>query len=301
MLADDHAFIDGDAGADEQGATIFQIHQGIRDAFAVAVGNQNTVAPVTDGPGNGGVFPEHPVHDAGAPGFGHEVAVISDQPARWRDEAQTDLATAGWAHVHQPPLALGDGLEHGAGELFVDIDHHVFIGLQGLPGVRIGAGEDPGPADGKLEALAAHGFYQHAHLQLAPSRDLEGLAALGIADTDGDIALGLGHEARPDQARGHLLARASDQGRIVDRKDHGEDRRVHRLGGDGVGVVEIAQGVGYGGGVEAGDGNDVAGPGLLDRGARYAPERQDLGDARPLHHPAIAVERLHRHVGPDRA
>ena len=71
--------------------------------------------------------------------------------------------------------------------------------------------------------------------------------------------------------------------------------------GSGSGRRRVAQRVGDVRLLHAGDGDDVAGLGQLDRGALQSAEGQDLLHAEGLDQVAVAAERLHRLVGPDRA
>ena len=64
---------------------------------------------------------------------------------------------------------------------------------------------------------------------------------------------------------------------------------------------EVAQRVGDGGGLQARDGDDVAGFGALHRHARQAAEGQQLGGARAFDDLAVAVQRLDLAVDGDGA
>jgi hypothetical protein len=86
------------------------------------------------------------------------------------------------------------------------------------------------------------------------------------------------------------------QRRIVDAKRHRQRRRIDRLGVERLGHRRVADGVRDGRVGQAGDGDDVAGLGLLDRNALEPAERQHLGDAAGLDDLAVVVERLDRHV-----
>ena len=82
---------------------------------------------------------------------------------------------------------------------------------------------------------------------------------------------------------------------------------IARVGGSigcaGIGVFDgqVAQRVGDGCVLQAGNGDDVAGFGALHRHARKAAEGQQLGDAGALDHLAVAVQRLDLAVGGDGA
>ena len=107
-------------------------------------------------------------------------------------------------------------------------------------------------------------------------------------------------QAVADDAGLHLVAFAAGQRRIVDRDRHRQGRRIDRLRLDRF-FDDVAERVGDGGVLQAGDGDDVAGFGALDRHARQAAERQQLGDAGALDDLAVAVQRLDLAVDGDGA
>ena len=76
-------------------------------------------------------------------------------------------------------------------------------------------------------------------------------------------------------------------GRIVDDEGHGDGRRIDRLRLQRLGDRRIAEGVGDGALRQAGDGDDVARLGLVDRLALEAAEGEDLGDAAGLDQRAV--------------
>ena len=74
-----------------------------------------------------------------------------------------------------------------------------------------------------------------------------GVLVGGLGDLDGDVGLGLAQQAVADHPALHLVAFAAGQRAVVDRDGHGDGRRVDRLGGQGVGDLHGAEGVGDGG------------------------------------------------------
>ena len=124
-------------------------------------------------------------------------------------------------------------------------------------------------------------------------------AALG--DLDRDIAFGFAEQAVADHAAGDLVAFAAGHRAIVDGEAHRQRRRVDRLGVERLGHRGVGDGVGDGRGGEAGDRDDVAGAGLVDRHALEPAEGHQLGRAAGLDDLAVGVERVDRRVDLDRA
>ena len=168
------------------------------------------------------------------------------------------------------------------------------IGL--LAAVGAVAEEDARAADRELEALAAHRLDQHAELELAAAGDLERVLLGAFGEPDRDIALGLALQPVADDAALHLVAVAARIGAVVDREAHRQRRRVDRLGVERLGHRGLGDGVGDGRLGQAGNGDDVARFGLLDRDALEPAEGHDLGGAAFLDDIAVVVERLDRHV-----
>ena len=151
--------------------------------------------------------------------------------------------------------------------------------------VGIGLEEHARPRDRELEALAAHRLDQHAQLQLAAAGDFDRVLVVGLAHADGDIALGLAQQALADHARGApCCLRGPASGLSLTEKVMARVGGSIGVGGSAVDHFGRADRVGDGGLGEAGDGDDVAGLGLLDRPALEAAEGQQLGEPRLLDH-----------------
>src|SRR4030095_8291598 len=81
-------------------------------------------------------------------------------------------------------------------------------------------------ADRQFEAFAAERLDQHAELELAAAGDFEGVAALSLADVNGDVALGLALQPVADDAALDLVAVLAGERAVIDRKAHRQGRRV---------------------------------------------------------------------------
>src|SRR5439155_1663997 len=68
--------------------------------------------------------------------------------------------------------------------------------------------------------LAPHHLDQDRHLELAASRNLEGVRALGGIDAQGHVRQGLALEPLLELARGHVAAFLPRERGGVDREDH---------------------------------------------------------------------------------
>ena len=242
---------------------------------------------------------EHAVHDAGAARVGKEFAVIADEPARRRKEAEARLAGAHGAHVLQFALAQRDLLDDDAGIGIVDIDGDFLDRLQAVA-VLVLLEQHARARDRQFEAFAAHVFDQHAELQFAAAGDFESALA-GLLQLDGDIAFGFAEQAVADDAALHLVAFAPRQRGIVDRQRDRQRRRIDRRGRDRLFDLHVAQRVGHGSDLQPGNRDEVAGLGMDDRHARQAAEGKQLGGAGALDFLAVAVQHLDDAVDVDLA
>ena len=298
MLADDHAGIHFFVGADHHYAALFKVEQGIARRLAAFQRDQNTDTAGRDRSLVRRVGMEQSVHHPGAARLGHEVAVITDQAPRRAKKAQTLLAAAGRAHFLQFTLADRHRLDDRAGVFLVNVDDHFLDRLHPLTTDRIVAVQHPRTADRHLEALAAHLLDQHRELKFAAAGNLEGIPSGGLFNADRDIALGFPHQAIPQHPRGDLIALTSGDRAVVDREGNGDGRWIDRCGFDGLAHRDVGDGIGDGRSGQPGQGDDIAGAGMVQGHPLQTTERQDLGDPRLFQHLAVAGHRLDRHVRP---
>ena len=161
------------------------------------------------------------------------------------------------------PLAGREGLGDGADVL---VGHVADAPLERLvaPAVDL-PGDDLGPADLQLVALAAHRLDEHGELQLAPAGHLDHVGRVGVLDADRHVAEHLALEALPQVARREVPARPCPaSGRGVDAEGHAQHRLVDGEAGQGRGVVGRGDGVADLDLGEAGHDEQVAGVQLLD-------------------------------------
>ena len=231
------------------------------------------------------------VHDAGAAGIGQKFTVITNQAARGGQEGDARAANAKGTQIGHLALACRHFFDHDACEFIIHVDGNFLDRFGALTAIRILAVQHPWPADSQLEAFPTHSLYQNAQLQFAPARHFEGILVAGLGNFDGDIPLGLGHQAGADHPALHFRAVAPGHGRVIDGKGHGQGRRVNRWRHDRLGYHGIGEGVGNGGVLQAGDGNNIAGRNRLHRNTVQATKGQQLSHPGSFHHTAVIAQR----------
>jgi len=215
-------------------------------------------------------------------------------------EDDARLAGAGRAHVDHFAFAGRHFLDHDAAIFIIHVDGRFLDGFEALA-VIVLAIEDTGARNAKFKSVAAHGFDENAELQFATARNLEGVAALGVGNADGDIAFGFAHQAVANDARLHLGAFTARQRAVVDRNGDRERGRVDGKRFQRLAHGRIADRVGDRTLYETGYGDDVARTCLFDGDALNAAKGQHLADAALLHHAAFHTQNLDLRVGLDGA
>ena len=181
---------------------------------------------------------------------------------------------------HRLHLALAGGHELGDGAqvLLGDVDGHALDGLVAL--AVDGAGNHLRLADGQLEALPAHLLHEDRQRQLPAPLNLPGIGPGGGQDPQGHVADELAVQAVLDLAGGDLGALgAPGHRRGVDADGHGDGRVVHGDERQRARVLGVYEGLADGDVLDPGDGDDVAGMGLLGRLAVQTLGDEELGDA----------------------
>ena len=128
----------------------------------------------------------------------------------------------------------------------------------------------------------------------------------GLDDAQRDVAFGFAQQTVADHAARHLVAFGAGERGVVDDERHRHGRRIDRLRRQRHFDGRIAEGVGDGALGQAGDGDDVAGFGFIERRALETAECQDLGDAPGLDQLAVGMQHLDllvrlEHAGRDAA
>src|SRR5690606_11529147 len=86
------------------------------------------------------------------------------------------------------------------------------------------AGNDTRARDRELVPFAAHRLHEDPEVQLAPSRDLEGVRRVGLLDAERDVALELFHQPLTELTAGDVLPLPPGEGRGVDDEVDGDGR-----------------------------------------------------------------------------
>jgi hypothetical protein len=141
-------------------------------------------------------------------------------------------------------------------------------------------GDDARPRHGKLEAFAPHVLEQDRQVQLAAARHQERVGVAGLLDAQRHVGQELAHQAVAQVPRRHVLAFAAGERRRVHLEVHRQRRLVHRDRRQRVRRVDGRQRRADRQVVDAGDEDDVAGAGLVDRHPLHSGEHEHLADFR---------------------
>ena len=151
------------------------------------------------------------------------------RPRAGRLEADDRAARVAGAELEHRPLpgrqALGDRADVVVGHV-----DDAFLDRLVAPAVDL-AGDDLGPADLELVALAPHGLDEHRELELAPPGDLEHVGRAGVLDLDGDVAEHLPGQALAEVARREVAALLAGERRRVHAEGHPQHGLVDRQAG----------------------------------------------------------------------
>ena len=92
VLADDHALVDVDAGADEQLGALLEVEQAVGVGRPGPVGDEDAGRPMGHLAGPRAVALADLVHQGRAAGLGQELAAVADEAADRQDELHPDAA-----------------------------------------------------------------------------------------------------------------------------------------------------------------------------------------------------------------
>src|SRR3954464_15063216 len=217
-LADDHALVDLFAGGDEELPAELQLVERVPGGLADAVGNHRPTACIRHVPG-----PRHPAHvvlvqQRGAAGGGHQQRTEPDESAAGALEGDDGAAGVAGSQIGDATFSRGQFLGDRA-DVFVG--HVADATLLRLVPLAVDLfGDDLGPADLELVALAAHRLDQHRELQFAATGDLDDVGRSGLEQLDRDVAEQLFVEPLDEVAAGDVLAVTAGERRGVDAERH---------------------------------------------------------------------------------
>ena len=183
-------------------------------------------------------------------------------------------------HLLHPPLPEREQLRDDPEVLLRSVDRHPLHGFVRLAVDR--SDHDLRLADGELEPLAPHHLHQDRQLEFAPTLHLPHLGSLGVQHPDRDVADHLLIQARLQQPGRHLGAVLPGQRRRVDRDRDAERGLVDPRDREGMGIVEVGEGLAN---RDLGDPRhraDLAGTGEVGLDPVQRLGHVELGDLGPL-------------------
>src|SRR5690606_6004003 len=274
--ADDHAFVQRIARADEHAAAILQVPQRVGHCVAVVLRDQHAVAAFGHRAGHRAVVVEDVAGETGAARHGEEFALEADQAAG-RDavlEAHAPLAVR--LHVLQFATAATELFHDAALVIFLDVDgeHFVRLALHAVDFLVHHARA----AHRQLETFTAHVLEQDRQVQFAATGNLEHVRVAGVGHAQGDVLEQFLFQALADLAAGDVLAFTTGQRRGVDHEVHGQRRLVDRNRGHAFEALRVAQRDADVDLRNAGYQHDVARFGHFRRFALQSLEGEDLAD-----------------------
>ena len=216
------------------------------------------------------------VQDAGPARLGEELGAEADQPARGHAVLHPHPAGAVVDHLLERALAQREHLRDDADVVLGHVDREALDRLAALA-VDL-ADQHLRLADRQLEALAAHELDEDRELQLAAAVDLPRVRPLGVLHAQRDVADQLLLEARLHLAGGDLVAVAAGERRGVDADRDRQRRLVDVDDGQRPRVLGVGERLADRDLGDAGDGDDLARPGLLGGDAVELLGDVELGD-----------------------
>nr|GEU28058.1 hypothetical protein [Tanacetum cinerariifolium] len=278
--ADDHAFVHRVVVDHEHAAAILQFPDSVGHGSAVVLRDQHAVATAAQLTFRGVdwcVRIEHVAHQAGTTGQGHEFALEADQATCWNTVFQTHTAFAVRFHVLQVATTTAQlfhdaalvGFFHVNRQLLVRLMAHAIDHLEHHARTR----------NGHLETFATHVFDQDGQVQLAAARDFERGVVFGRRHAQCHVGFQFLVQTVAQLTRGHELAFAASQRRVVDHEVHGQGRLVdgqHRQRFRGVRCAHGRTDADF---FDTVDQHDVAGNSVVHQHALEALEVQHLVDA----------------------
>ena len=209
VLADDHAFVDLVAGADEHLGPLLQAVQAEGHRLAGDHRDQHAVGPAGNLALHRLVALEAVVHDRRPLRGVQQPRPQADQAAGGDRELDVRVIAAG-VHLRHLPAAAADQLHHRP---------QLVRAARRPPAISNGssvmpsslAGDDARLADRQLVAFAAHGLDQHRQVQQAAAGDGERIGAFDGLDPQGDVLFQLLHQPLAQVPAGDVLAFAAGQ------------------------------------------------------------------------------------------
>ena len=160
VLADDHAFVNVNARADEECAALLEIVESVRCRKPSSVGDQRAGWAMRDFSLPLDVAIKQRVHDNRAARVGQQRAAQTDQAAAGHAEFDAHASIAMIVHIGDFAFARAD-------KFFGNIDGEVFDRFHQFASFSVVLGDNLRLADHQLVAFAPHHLNQNRELQFA--------------------------------------------------------------------------------------------------------------------------------------
>jgi Ca2+-transporting ATPase len=223
VLADDHAFVDRHAGAEEQDAAVFETHQAVFDRVSGTIRNQRADQSVRDLTLVGFVSHEKRAHQACAARGGQVLRAHAEKAAGRDVDFEANASHALRFILGQDALALLEQLRDFAGELLWQVEDGALHRLEASAVFR-SLVKDLRLAHHELEAFTADLLNEDGELKFAAAEDSELVRRHAVLETQGNVVADFAQEAVTELARLDSFAFLAGQGRGVDGEHHGQGR-----------------------------------------------------------------------------
>src|SRR3979409_376895 len=233
LNADDHPLVHRLPRLDEGGTSLLCTGQPESERGARRGGGEGAVALFPEVARPGPVADAYRTHETGTCGQRQEAVPKPDQTAGWDQILETHAALRVVADLDQPAGPRAQRLGDRAEVLFADVDGQSLDRLHALAVDLLDYGL--GAGDLELEALPAHGLYEHRQVELAAAAHQEALGRLGVFDVKPEVDIELLVQAGAQLPRRGELALTTGERRRVDAKCHPDSRFVDLYAGQRIG------------------------------------------------------------------
>ena len=211
-------------------------------------------------------------------------------------EDETETIATRRPHLGHFGATLRHFLDDDAGMLLVNVDGDFLDWFEQFIRCLVAREHDLGTRHGKLEAFTAHLFDENGQLQFTTTGDLHRILVVRLGDAERDVALAFLHETVADDAACDLVAFGAGKRRVINAELHRDGWRINRVSRKRLVYRRIAERVGDGALDHAGDRDNVARKGLINRHALKTTKAEHFGDAACLDEFAVRAEHFERLV-----
>ena len=231
VLADDHALVDFDRGADKQFTTFLSHEERIGRAGSGFEGYQRTMRCHEKRLFiRRGITGKHVVQNDGTAGLRQQDVFQADNAAR-RDVI-LNVHFAGGAfgmhelHVTEFAASFADFFNHRPLIFRRNLNGQLFKGFRDC--IAFSVQDDLGLRDLQLISFTTHLFDQHAEMKFATAGHEKPVGAVCFLHAQGDVGFQLLEQSFTQVARGQVFSVTAGERAVVDRKRHLHGRFVDR-------------------------------------------------------------------------